>query len=1008
MATAKMSGKRGLDGACLLALTRWRRALSRHGLEWSFLLLLVWTPLAFGSVHPLSTALMQGHIFLLLAIWIGCRSPLLGKRAKPHPVAIGRRAAAWGFACIALFIALLMFQALPLAPQTLQWLSPSTSRLYSQFLPHWPDARAPLSLHVTATRAGVVACIAHAGLFCFVVDAIRTRHQWRRVTRVIVAVACLMAVLAMAQQFSGTTSIYWLRDTSYAPDFFGPYINRNHCAAYLVMALLLGLGLLYSDAPHRPKPGSGVAPRLMQFAEYWIGARGLWAYALALIAAALCLSLSRGALLSLLAGLTLWALLRRSSTPGPGAWLSWAGALAMLTAAGLWVGVDPLLDRLTAEQIGSEFSSGGRLGLWRATWDMAKAFPWWGIGFAAYPVVFSRYQTADLNGHFLQAHNDLLHLLAEVGWVGVALVVGVLACLGSDIVNCWRRRRDPFVRHMIPAGLSALAAMALHALVDFNFHIPANALLFTVVLALLYAGVRLPRRRHRSAPEAIYAQAIHAQERAEARRGRVALTACGVAVALWLCGGAARVAIANLWYPQQRFVRPTHWTQHASLERRRERLLRAVRWQPRQEAYWLGLADLDVAWAQRLPSPEDAASLVAMTARLHAAEGKRQRALQQRPTDVDAHLGRLLAWRWRASAKREGAPALDDDLTAYAAKVATLAPANATVQYAIGAVLLAHEIDVAAAPALSRGGLTSLRFFQQAMRLRSDVTTKLWSHLLAVFPEAEALARFTMALPQTAEALLTAARLIEKHSWPHARYLYLSGLALASSTTQAMQRYGDALYRHGAYAAARAVWTELQAVSPNNAEVYRRLADTQSRLGDFDGAVLTLQQLARRFPERPERRHQLATAYLRAGRVADAQAEWRALSSRFPYFVDAYVGLAQAYEAQGDYSGSIAMMRKAVNLQPGSISSYGHLARLYGKLGAPDAALREYQRLELFHPDNPEVLYQIGEYARQAREPRRAFEYFNRALRLDPDAANVRRALERLERQHGSRLEPWR
>ena len=374
MAAAKMKAGRRWGGAYRLALARGRHALSQYGLDWGFLSLLVWTPLAFGAVHPLSTAFMQAHIFLLLALWIGCRSPRFGRRAA-HPAAeAGRRASAWGAALFALFIALLLFQMLPFGPQTLQWLSPSTHHLYSQFLPHWPGARAPLSLHASATRAGVVACIGYAGLFYFVVDTIRTRQQWRRVAQVIVAVACFMAVLAMAQQLSGTTSIYWLRDTSYSPDFFGPYINRNHGASYLVMALLLGLGLLFSEAPRRPASGADEARRLLQFAEYWIGPRGLRVYALALIAAALCLSLSRGALLSLLAGLTLWALLRRWSTPGPGAWLRWGVALSVLTAVGLWVGVDPLLDRLTAEQIGAEFTPAGRLGLWRATWDMAKPF----------------------------------------------------------------------------------------------------------------------------------------------------------------------------------------------------------------------------------------------------------------------------------------------------------------------------------------------------------------------------------------------------------------------------------------------------------------------------------------------------------------------------------------------------------------------------------------------------------------------------------------------------------
>jgi hypothetical protein len=68
--------------------------------------------------------------------------------------------------------------------------------------------------------------------------------------------------------------------------------------------------------------------------------------------------------------------------------------------------------------------------------------------------------------------------------VGFVLLVGGVLRLVADVVRRWRVQHDPFVQAMIPAGVAALSAMALHSLVDFNLRIPANALLFTTTLAL--------------------------------------------------------------------------------------------------------------------------------------------------------------------------------------------------------------------------------------------------------------------------------------------------------------------------------------------------------------------------------------------------------------------------------------------------------------------------------------------------------------------------------------------
>lgn len=57
-----------------------------------------------------------------------------------------------------------------------------------------------------------------------------------------------------------------------------------------------------------------------------------------------------------------------------------------------------------------------------------------------------------------------------VAWYWEALVRGL-------------KQLDPFMSHMTLAGMTAVLAMAIHSLTDFNLHIPANAIVFVTVLA---------------------------------------------------------------------------------------------------------------------------------------------------------------------------------------------------------------------------------------------------------------------------------------------------------------------------------------------------------------------------------------------------------------------------------------------------------------------------------------------------------------------------------------------
>jgi hypothetical protein len=104
-----------------------------------------------------------------------------------------------------------------------------------------------------------------------------------------------------------------------------------------------------------------------------------------------------------------------------------------------------------------------------------------------------------------RAHNDYLNLLADWGTVGGVVVLAGLAAFGAGLIKTWKYVRPPendFSRGLgnraafFLGAFAGLLALAVHSLVDFNLHIPANALLGVTWLALLGSSLRFAPERH--------------------------------------------------------------------------------------------------------------------------------------------------------------------------------------------------------------------------------------------------------------------------------------------------------------------------------------------------------------------------------------------------------------------------------------------------------------------------------------------------------------------------------
>jgi O-antigen ligase/tetratricopeptide (TPR) repeat protein len=150
------------------------------------------------------------------------------------------------------------------------------------------------------------------------------------------------------------------------------------------------------------------------------------------------------------------------------------------------------VDLRLEETVSRDIGLAGRATAWRDTLGMIRDYPLIGVGLGAWQDVFNRYESGPWSSeYFNEAHNDYIEILAETGVLGFVLLASFVAVAGRRMTKAVKRVSSKDVP-LLAGILSAMAVMTLHSFLDFSLQIPANALLFTVLLAL---GMRLARSR---------------------------------------------------------------------------------------------------------------------------------------------------------------------------------------------------------------------------------------------------------------------------------------------------------------------------------------------------------------------------------------------------------------------------------------------------------------------------------------------------------------------------------
>jgi O-antigen ligase len=418
--------------------------------------------LAFGGVRPTAYVLMEAGVVAaaVLCFWRGWpRIPRLAVLV------------------LAVIVGVPLLQLVPLPAGLTALVSPNRGLFAAQLLSPFslPPGYLALSLNPHATEVAVSKLIAYALAF-LIAQRLAVHGRGSILLRTLVIVGLFEACYGLVQYLAGWQYIFTYRKVFYTEEATGTYINRNHFAGLLEMALPFVLaGALFRRSQ---RAELGVKRKVLAAISSESSSRLL---SQAMVFAVLCLALvfSRSRMgiaagvsgLLLVGGLHILRRRRRSAV------VLLLVLLLIPASYAAWVGLEAVTSRFEVLGYAGAMER-DRLPIWRDSLRAIRDFKWMGTGLGTYDWAALHYQTSFLSNGYEHAHNDYLEFAAEIGIPAAALLFAGLWALVVRAARTAIRSNRRSAAILAAGSAGALAAILLHAVTDFNLQIPANALLF--------------------------------------------------------------------------------------------------------------------------------------------------------------------------------------------------------------------------------------------------------------------------------------------------------------------------------------------------------------------------------------------------------------------------------------------------------------------------------------------------------------------------------------------------
>lgn len=330
-------------------------------------------------------------------------------------------------------------------------------------------------------RQELLRVLIYAFLFFAILNNLH-RQEFAQVA-VLSLVFLAMAISGYAiYQYLANSDRVWFAVKPYPHRGSGTYINPNHLGGFLEILVPLGLALT-------------LCSRLGHVTKILVG------YASLVILAGIAVTLSRGSWIATVLALLLFFFILSFHRVHRLAGLL---ALVLIVAGAAYLVPKSQFFHQRARQLVNtqtgQVDDDTRFDIWSSAIRMWRENPWWGVGPAHFDRRFRAVRPDNIQQQPDRAHNDILNALTDWGIVGAVLVASAFVLLGLGLAKTWpavrvtqrdigeKKRSNKFA--FVLGAFIGLVAILLHSFVDFNMHVPANAIIVVTLLALLSSHIR--------------------------------------------------------------------------------------------------------------------------------------------------------------------------------------------------------------------------------------------------------------------------------------------------------------------------------------------------------------------------------------------------------------------------------------------------------------------------------------------------------------------------------------
>ena len=355
-----------------------------------------------------------------------------------------------------------------------------------------------ISLYPAATRAKLVEVLLGVSAFLAATVLLREGSTIVIVMSAVVIVGAVMSFFGIVQNLSWNGKIFWQYELLNGGAPFGPYVNKNNAAGFL-MATFSGSLFFVSqqlftwNRRYRPQglvlaedhwenqaneKQSISATAIEIFAE--LKPKQLYcSAAVALIFAGILATLSRGGMVALATTCMVgFVVLARTNK-----WVVTLATIALLTLGTGFVIYTEQSSEISAklETFSNIDNAAPRLLHWQDALPFANQHLLLGCGAGTYRYASNSFQTFFYQKTYAHAENVYIETLAEMGVGAVILLALVIAyCFYCSLRLV--RRNESFDRALGVVGLTCLVGQSIASALDFGIYQPANTLLVAVLM----------------------------------------------------------------------------------------------------------------------------------------------------------------------------------------------------------------------------------------------------------------------------------------------------------------------------------------------------------------------------------------------------------------------------------------------------------------------------------------------------------------------------------------------